>query len=315
MKLMAMILIGLMAVMTVGAGQSYAATQTAKIASAKGVTIRVSGGTGYACTAKRLKKGTKVTLQPLSTKSKYVQTLAYGKLKTWSAGKISKALRHPKSHKVKTAGYTYYKVLKGNMVRYILAVKKVAPAKQKPAQAKKPEAVVEQTPPAKLTIKLMSAEPSYSDEAYSLSGTRLLLKDSGGQRIPLVAEGNDTEAAATAEVPAGTYEVSFPRLEEELVSGQTPYWFDSRSIAVKSGTTTVDIVLDPVPGRLCIELTENPETEDAVSVTVDGEAVDAPCELAIPAGFHEVAMTDPSGELVKTESIYVVPGAPTGVEL
>jgi len=313
MKKIISFVIAAMLMVLLGTEPSYAAGKSCKVASSKGVTIKVAGGTGYAVTPKRLKKGTKVTLQPISAKSRYAKTLCYGRQKNWKAAKIANALKKPKAYKVKTTGFVYYKAMKGGKLRYIVAVKKPS-AKPKPAIPAKPAPVVSdklQAPErASVRIKLHSADPqTYASEVYDLDGT--ILAAEGDRTFTVKAEGNGGYAETTLTVPMGNYTIWFPRRAEELAKGQTPYFFDSQDILVDQKSEEIEFFLDPVPGLLCIELTE----EDAERlVLVDGEETEAPCEMEVPAGEHTVELVEDDAT-VKSESVMVVPGAPTGIEL
>lgn len=308
MKKIISFVLAAMLMVLLGTEPSYAAGKSCKVASSKGVTIKVAGGTGYAVTPKRLKKGTKVTLQPISAKSRYAKTLCYGRQKNWKAAKIANALKKPKAYKVKTTGFVYYKAMKGGKLRYIVAVKKPSPAKPKPKAEATPAA--EQPEVATVTIRLHSADPqTYVSEAYDLDGT--ILAAEGDHSFTVKAEGEGPNAEVTLAVPMGTYHVWFPRRAEELAKGQTPYFFDSQDILVDQKNEEIEIVLDPVPGLLCIELTEEGAEESLV--LVDGEETAAPCTLEVPAGEHTVELL--GEETTKTEIVDVVPGAPTGIEL
>ena len=299
---------------------SAASSKSGKITSSKGCVITVAGGTGYATGSKTLKKGTKVTLKALSAGSKYAKTIAYGKAKGWSAKKLSKALRAPKAYKADTAKYIYYKAYKGKKLRYVVAVKKPTPkpaAKSTPKPAAKPAAkstpkpAAEEPAPAapaisQLTIRVMSADPGkYCSEAYSLDGLVMSLEGEQGS-FAVAAIGDAAEAAATLEVPRGTYRVWFPRPRQELVYGQSAYWYEPQQINVDSSKEEMSIMLDPVPGHLFIEVSEQSQG----AVYLDGVEVDVPCSLEVPAGTHQIEL-----ENEKSESIQVVPGAPTGIEL
>lgn len=313
LRVISLLLAALMAVMSFEAEDSLAASKTGTITSSKGVIIKLaSGETGYACTGKRLKKGTKVLLQPLSAKSRYAKTLAYGKANGWKAAKIAKALKSPKEYKASTDSYVYYKAQKGKKMRYIVAVKKPAPKSAVPAKAKKPKKVASEPVMSRLTVKIRSSEPSYDAPVYDLSGTILSI-EGDGKSVAVRAQGEGPQAEASVKLPPGDYELGFPRLSSELASGQSPYWFDTRTVEVGKTDMTVEVVLEPVPGWLLIGLTEDTAAEEPV-VTVDGEEVQAPCEQTFPAGNHEIELVK-DGQVVRTETIYVCPGAPTGIEL
>ena len=307
------IVLAIILAVSLSTGAASAAVSS-KITSSKGCVITVAGGTGYATGSVTLKKGTKVTLKVLSPESKYAKTIAYGKAKGWSAKKLSKALRAPKAYKADTAKYVYYKAYKGKKLRYVVAVKKPTPKPAaKPAAKSTPKPAAEEPAPAapaisQLTIRVMSADPGkYCSDAYSLDGLVMSLEGEEGN-FAVAAIGDAAEAAATLEVPRGTYRVWFPRPRQELVYGQSAYWYKPQQITVDSSKEEMSVYLEPVPGHLYIEVSE----EAQGTVYLDGVEVDAPCNLEVPAGTHQIELL---GENEKSESIQVVPGAPTGIEL
>lgn len=306
--------------------QASAASKTT-IAYSKGCVIKVADGSkGYAVSKKHLKKGVSLTLKKVSNDSKTAKTFAYGTAKGWSDKKLAKALKKPKNYKTKVKNVTVFKAYKGKKLRYIVvkenrsvkpaklkdSTKKAAPKqtvkpapKQTASQAPKQADAVAAVKEAALTIRIASSDATYDSPVYALNGTPVIVYDAEEHGYPLRLKGGDSEAAGSATIPEGDYRIMFPRTADELHNGASPYLFPDETVSVQ-GDTVKDIQLDPVPGQLYVSLSEE-TAESHPDILVDDTKIEAPCELNLVAGDHEVEVVM-EGETVMSENVFVKPG-------